>query len=920
MRFSVRCPKCGQCAKFPGSVLGEEFRCPSCGQRLKIDRVKEPSPAAFAEPRRSSSPSHTGTGVNMPGLAATGAFQKVMETSVACGGRVARWSGRHKAVSVAVVVVVAVLLLSWLPPSRPQPAVWLKISYRDLVDMEQLTQSGQQVGKVLAQSCERGQLQPFLDGFSSLLPEALDMTVGPPDLPRRNVAANYPPGSRQPAWAAIIRGGRIVVTDDGNCRATVFVPGDTPEAAYAANYGLLRHALSALLTESGSALKVSVYAYRNDYATCELALNVKPFVFEAKRFSPPPNKIPLDLIGLQKFFGQGTELSGGKVDDKEGLILVGKIGNAQTLCGQPVEIADLAIAYRAVFCAGDNKAFISLDSNSDPTLATVSFGGFLDDTKLGAVVLEADKRFKTISCGLDPNTFGDLRLRIRSLVPGFATVSERELCFPPDEKAGWKGTRFWYYPDSVEVETSLDYRYAAICSAQFKADAERSREDSDKHLSPAIRANIDDLNQNYNQYAAAYPELNELRVVGRLMGMCVWLSKAKFNQLDLDGLLAVELPAFSTPRTRTQLLSASTTNALGSGVHELSVVQNRSITTYLSPILDKTIAEAFPQDANLAEYLSLTKGAGKEWIDQARKMRSAQGSQKVRSLIVNKKDLEALAEYASGQCNMALPPEIVATKTKIDALKAEIEKERGECDAVEAQLKQLDAIMNRSVADHNQNVDKYNSMVERLRTMTQGMNANIDQYNNIGDQYKQLMDQYRPQVITRISGGIGLEPEKFQVRQVPESPSLLPVKQVAALSGDVSRVLSGDTWIRTRTPLLDSSPKPSFIGKSWQDGNARQTSKGVCISATSGGLAQYWKVTAKDQTIWHDQVNEKNSSARERLYDASKKILEIAYFEQGQVKAHIQGRYDATGRIVFEKSSRRDLISPQSPPSWWADN
>jgi hypothetical protein len=107
----------------------------------------------------------------------------------------------------------------------------------------------------------------------------------------------------------------------------------------------------------------------------------------------------------------------------------------------------------------------------------VNFGGYLEDTRIGSVVLEADKRFKTITSGLDPTSFTDLRSEIREHVPAFATSAERDLALPGISQSGWQGTRFWYYPDSVEIEASLDYRQWVIAKAQFTADAERSKDD-----------------------------------------------------------------------------------------------------------------------------------------------------------------------------------------------------------------------------------------------------------------------------------------------------------------------------------------------------------------------------------------------------------------------------------------------------------
>ena len=394
---------------------------------------------------------------------------------------------------------------------------WMRVNYRGLVDLDQLTQSGQTIRAAISEGVkdgyQKGQLQPFLDQFSRLLPQALETAEGGPnDTPRTSVVDELPSDSPHPAWAALLKGGRLVVTDDGNGVASVFALGNDAKQAYDSSYGVVRHILAALLPSGGQPLKVRVYAYQNDYANCELKLCLERFEIEATDFPLPPGKAPLDLDSLRDFFSQGAELAGGSIDSKSNLILVGRKGEKQTLASEPVELADLAVAYRAVFHAGDNQAFISLDRHSNPTLVNVNFGGFLEDTRIGLVVLEADKRFKTITSGLDPTSFADLRNDIRASVPDFASVSERDLTLPDDGRRGWQGTRFWYYPDSVEIEASLDYRQGAIAKAQFTADAERSREDfgssvefdqaKKARLSPSIRMNIEDLNRNYATYAS----------------------------------------------------------------------------------------------------------------------------------------------------------------------------------------------------------------------------------------------------------------------------------------------------------------------------------------------------------------------------------------------------------------------------------
>jgi hypothetical protein len=176
-------------------------------------------------------------------------------------------------------------------PVPPAPR-WIHANYRGLVDLQDLTQSGQTIQSVIAEGVkhryEKGQLQPLLDQFSRLLPQALETARGgPAELPRTSIIDELPENSPLPAWAAILKGGRIMVTDDGNGTASVFATGTDAKQAYDACYSVVRHALAALLPSDGQSLKVRTYAYQNDYANCELKLCLDPYVTEAKDFPVP---------------------------------------------------------------------------------------------------------------------------------------------------------------------------------------------------------------------------------------------------------------------------------------------------------------------------------------------------------------------------------------------------------------------------------------------------------------------------------------------------------------------------------------------------------------------------------------------------------------------------------------------------------
>src|SRR5262249_54872675 len=144
------------------------------------------------------------------------------------------------------------------------------------------------------------------------------------------------------------------------------------------------------------------------------------------------------------------------------------------LDNQPVELADLAVAYRAVYYAGQGDAYISLDPSPYPEQVNVNFGGRLADTRMGWVVLRSDMRFKTLSDGFDPVS-GDYRTAaIRKLLPDFKTQAERELQGPRSATIA-EYTRYWFSPNSQRliIATNADKKFMKISSPRFTGNAVR---------------------------------------------------------------------------------------------------------------------------------------------------------------------------------------------------------------------------------------------------------------------------------------------------------------------------------------------------------------------------------------------------------------------------------------------------------------
>ena len=794
---------------------------------------------------------------------------------------------------------------------------WITVGYGDLIDPKEIVRTGQSLASAVKDPHLRGAVQPFVDRFSALLQPALEMIRGPDKLPYRDVAEFFPRGSPQPAWVALARGGRLFVSTDENGHARLFLPGDDPQQAYSLYYPVVRHALSLMVPGDGSSLSVEIYAYQNRYETSELLLNLRPYAFNAASFTS--TKAAIDLGRLAGFLASGCEIQGATLRRKDGFLLYGKTAIPTTLAQNKVDLSDLAVAYRAVFHAGDNAAFVSLDPHSDPTKVTVNFGGFLDDTRVGSVVLEADKRFKTITSGLDPNSHKDQRREMRARLASFFSAGERELAQGDFSGRGtWIGTRFWYYPDAIGVDTDLNNEYAVITSPRFTADAERSREDfrsrddfermKREHLSPAIRESIDDLNANYPRYATVFPELQELCTVARLMGICSWLAKAKVNWLDFDDLLRVQLPACETEKERTQLMAVTVASRDGSR----TLTGGNAQVVFLGDILDKTVADYFSSTANVALYLQ----AGKEhapppdqFIEaQAQGLFTKYRNQKVRDMIASKEQIEKLVCYAASR--VPSPKEAA-----LSAAKAGVAAEQGKLERISAQVERTKSLMPlKENPNYNRWVDAYNALIEQYEAERTRLNGLIDQYNNEAGGMKTAM-------ILEIGGGINLEPENFAVRAVPSSVKLDAFKSAASHSLAPPKDNMG------KPALMNSRDVPSMriaetkrIGKTWvlsspTDGSSSSSSKS---SAKADHGKAVWAINSASGNSWRECAVNGDSSAREKSYDGEKKELQVATFAGTRLESFIVGTADSSNRITFHKSDRRNVLPPQNPPAWYS--
>ncbi|MDP2323501.1 MAG: hypothetical protein Q8N51_05670, partial [Gammaproteobacteria bacterium] len=427
--------------------------------------------------------------------------------------------------------------------------------------MSTITHSGATVAEVVrelrgnpADDGLRALLQPYLAPMSRALamcPVSGDTNRAWKDLQTDLAARNQDTPASRPAWRDLLDEGRYRVYFDAD-GVRLFAPGADAGAAFRDSWPLLRFPVR-FLRDSGLSrcTTVELFAYTNTYENLALTVVPKAHLIDATSLTTASGLKPLNLNALDDFLRAGTAPQAIEVTDDNKFYLYGRQGETATLASTPLSVADLAVAYRAVFWSGWNEPYISLDKHEDNRYAKVNFGGLLTDTRIGQVVLDADRYFKTLSTGLDPFERRDIADHIRSRVPQFLPADVVELL---DQKTGSSEYRYWFYPDSLRVVT--DSGIGVVSSPRFLADVER--QDGPKSMSVGQRQSIDDLNRRYHMYSQAVPTYAELDHVGSLLALVYWLRETRADQrVDLASLLSVELPAWQTERATDKLMAVN---------------------------------------------------------------------------------------------------------------------------------------------------------------------------------------------------------------------------------------------------------------------------------------------------------------------------------------------------------------------------
>lgn len=505
--------------------------------------------------------------------------------------------------SVLAALAAGLFLMPGAVPAETMKAGWIQVGYAQVLDGREPTHSGEAVSGILrrlgGRSLPEGDdirqrsddllshilLDPVLERYAFVLPDALDR-LAPPEPgspPWYELAGLWQPGEAQPAWVELLRSRRYVVESDGAGKLRVFLPlapGSDPakqdgkaatERAWDRHWPVLRHVLAAerarlAVAEPGMdrTLTVEVHAYQHLPARSVFRLAVPGTTRKVAGTGAAAGTPSLDFAAWERFLRSGRTLEGARLlPDGSLRFLTSEGGTAGGILGEPLTLADMAVAYRAIFHGGLGSPYMSLDRGYTPQTTHVNYGGRLRDTRLGMVALLCDIRFKTFSVGMDIFQGKDIREKIRRALPSFMTHVERFGADPGASGVMSQQTRMWFYPDDVDMTLSSEGDVLVLRSVRMSAASERLNEaglaaEGDRADPPWTVATIRTVNEDYDTLARLFPELADLDQVVRLLSLFTWLQVAQDEGLpvpDLDALLAVELPSYPTPRRFPQMLA-----------------------------------------------------------------------------------------------------------------------------------------------------------------------------------------------------------------------------------------------------------------------------------------------------------------------------------------------------------------------------
>lgn len=248
----------------------------------------------------------------------------------------------------------------------------------------------------------------------------------------------------------------------------------------------------------------------------------------------------IDIPALTAFTENISDIQGAFFERGE-IYLVGKKKKKNE---NPICIAeDIPVSIQSTFSSGDQGAFTSIDppENLDDRgkYGVLRYGGGVENTHVGQVLYESDRTLKLISLGFDNVT--------KQPVLGGREWHKTKLDFrkfrknyKPEE---WH--QFWLGVKDMKIEVDGESGVLRFLKNRFYVRTKRVRLvngryepyfEDEKKCNNATSRFVRHFNKNFKRYRKAFPVLDEMVGVAKLMAVMRWLRDSgvmiKINETD----------------------------------------------------------------------------------------------------------------------------------------------------------------------------------------------------------------------------------------------------------------------------------------------------------------------------------------------------------------------------------------------------
>lgn len=292
-----------------------------------------------------------------------------------------------------------------------------------------------------------------------------------------------------------------------------------------------------------------------------------------------PNVGGVYLDKVAEVIGNLSNIVGSTFDSSSNrLILIGRDDSSTNV--PPLNIEDLATAYRSVFGNSSKDPGVTIDPNPDNPLAEsmlVRFFGDVENTRFGYALFEADRQMKGLSLGEDNISHAKVKVGVEGyynlLNLGFSDLAGTH------NNNLW--SRFWLVPELVIVQASEDNNSITFPDTSIRIKTDTMRWKNGKLVPEKKVKNkkaeyfAAHFTKNYDEYAKELPVFGTLKNLTNMVALFKWIKKSGL-QVKLDWLEIYNTP-YETP-TLTPSLTVHDQRRADNGVMKLSIFGGTDLT------------------------------------------------------------------------------------------------------------------------------------------------------------------------------------------------------------------------------------------------------------------------------------------------------------------------------------------------------